>query len=145
MRTKKVNRYWCDYCNKAGLQAGAMRSHENHCTLNPNRECRVCALLADGQDLDFQKKSLPELMSLLPEYVECNSENTWEEGKLAQASIELAVGELRNATGDCPACMMAALRQKGIPVPSIEGFNFTREMKQIFSDINDAKADERYY
>lgn len=42
MRQKKAWRYYCDHCNKAGGHAGHMRTHEQHCTSNPFRACRMC-------------------------------------------------------------------------------------------------------
>lgn len=42
MRTKRVLRYWCDYCNKSMGSKNGMQTHERHCTMNPNRYCRMC-------------------------------------------------------------------------------------------------------
>lgn len=39
--TKKV--YYCSYCRKYKLTPQAIKVHELHCTLNPERACRVCA------------------------------------------------------------------------------------------------------
>lgn len=66
MRTKMVKRHWCDFCNKAGLSASAMARHEKHCTMNPNRACRVCGMVADGRDSDFVPQTVAQLSALLP-------------------------------------------------------------------------------
>lgn len=146
MRTKKVNRYWCDYCNKAGLQAGAMRKHELHCTLNPNRKCRVCDLLENC------RTPLADLMAMLPdttayhapEYLINGGIEETEHYKLTEA-MKAILPAFREASGNCPACMLAAMRLKKVPVPMVEGFDFKAEMKSIFDDINDAREEGRYY
>lgn len=138
MRTKKVNRYWCDFCNKAGLQAGAMRKHEKHCTLNLERTCRVCAMLVDGMGCDeFEaKKPLPELISMLPDSARYNAESFGDAHvELTKALVEI-LPAFRVAAGNCPACMLAALRLAKIPVPMVDGFNFTEEMKQVWILVN---------
>lgn len=136
MRVKKVNRYWCDFCNKAGLSASHMSKHEKHCTMNPNRECRVCKMLEPARDVDFIAKPLNELIAMLPDSAPYHSyHHDYEYEKLiAQMKEVLAI--LRKATGDCPACIMAALRQAKIPIPMVEEFNFTEEMKLIWDSIN---------
>ncbi len=147
MRIKKVNRYWCDFCNKAGLQAGAMRKHELHCTLNINRKCRVCDLLVDDDHA-----SLDELIAMLPDSVAYNQSgqplvSTMEETthyKLAK-EIECVLPSFRIAAGNCPACMLAALRIKKIPVPMVDDFDFASEMKSVLAAWNERQRDDRGY
>lgn len=145
MRTKKVNRYWCDFCNKGGLQAGAMRNHELHCTLNPDRECRVCNLK------DNHGAPLAKLMEMLPDTAAYHApedrpytckEDT--EHYMLVAAMEAIMPAFRAAAENCPACMMAAMRLKKVPVPIVEGFDFKAEMKVIFDAVNDSR-DERHY
>lgn len=42
MRQKKVWRYYCDHCRKAGCGKAAMVKHERGCTRNPQRVCGFC-------------------------------------------------------------------------------------------------------
>jgi len=42
MKVKLKDVYYCDYCGKHTLTKLSMANHESHCTLNPNRICRVC-------------------------------------------------------------------------------------------------------
>lgn len=141
MRTKKVNRYWCDHCNKAGLQAGAMRKHEKHCTMNPARSCRVCVLIEDGLDSDTYeaKKPLADLIAMLPDSTRYHaSEYDWENcidpHRDLMLEVEAVLPALRVAAGNCPACMLAALRLRKIPVDMAEGFDFKTEMQAVFAD-----------
>lgn len=67
MRVKKVNRYYCDFCKKSNCSKHAMELHEKHCTMNPDRQCRLC------NDVTAPA----ELMELLPDPKECTWEDEW--------------------------------------------------------------------
>jgi hypothetical protein len=143
MKTKLVKRHWCDHCNRAGLQERAMARHEQHCTMNPARTCRVCALIAEGIGED-ESAPLVDLIALLPDNVECTFGD--EPPYLVfHAALDAAIPALRQAANGCPACFMAALRQKKIPVPMVDGFDFKAEMQQIFSDRNEFRDEQRGY
>lgn len=148
MKTKLVKRHWCDHCNRAGLQERAMARHEQHCTMNPARTCRVCALIAEGTGEDASAP-LADLMALLPDYVAftCHDStgNAPPAYKAFHSALDNAIPALRAAANGCPACFMAALRQKGIPVPMADGFDFKAEMQQIFSDRNESRQDQGGY
>jgi hypothetical protein len=140
MRTKKVNRYWCDFCNKAGLASHAMAKHEKHCTMNPARSCRVCAMIGDG--LTFEeleaKKPLADLIAMLPDSAPYHAESFGRELEDTHTALTRALDAIlpafRLAAGNCPACMLAALRLAKIPVPMVGGFDFKAEMQTVFAD-----------
>jgi hypothetical protein len=138
MRIKKVNRYWCDFCNKAGLSAHAMRKHEQHCTLNPLRKCRVCQFINGGNGCCIE-----ELKSLLPDATEFHESHAFVGDDNAYSRLleatEATMPSLREATDNCPACIMAALRQAKIPVPMVDSFDFKAEMQKIFNDSNQSR------
>ena len=50
MQVVQVNKYICDYCGKKQYASWAMKKHEKHCTMNPNRECRMCDLMGELQE-----------------------------------------------------------------------------------------------
>ena len=133
MKTRRVNRYSCDFCKKSNCSAASISKHESRCTLNPNRVCGMCKMLEQEQPtMQVLLDSLPDRSSLLkPNFDFDNFEQmTAEETK-----------KLSEAAGGCPACMMAALRQKKIPVAIAEGFDFTKECKSIWADVNEANYD----
>ena len=141
MKVKKRNRYYCDYCKKSGGSKYHMEQHELHCTMNPQRQCRVCKMV------DGEQKPIGELLRILPEprinYDDENPNIEWE----SYPGLKDAMLKLRKLTEGCPACMMAALRQKGIPVPAAKPeFDFGKEMDWLWSCINDAQneAQENY-
>lgn len=135
MKTKLVKRYWCDHCNKAGLQARSMAVHEKHCTLNPDRDCRVCGLI--GASMKVGAVRMAALTAILPKYVPYQGDSfggcTPEYAVFCKA-LPAAIPALREETDNCPACIMAAIRQAGIPVPMVDDFDFRAEMQTIFND-----------
>jgi len=133
MKTKRVLRYWCDFCNKTGGSSFHMISHEKHCTLNPNRECKVC-LMINGSSVPVP---ISELLEILPDSNEYNEKGDGESHRRLYEQVLIAMPVLREKVDNCPACIMAALRQKKIPVPMVEGFSFKDEMKSIFSVYNE--------
>ena len=56
------------------------------------------------------------------------------------AALDACLAQVRNVSNNCPACIMAAIRQSGIPVPAVSGFNFTEEMRKVWADSNDAQT-----
>ena len=131
MRSKKVTRYWCDHCNKGGLQPHAMAKHERHCTLNPARTCRVCTIINGGGHVDAER--MPGLIALLP--AGPGPDGYGDEVTAYIAQIEAAMPKLREATENCPACILAALRQAKIHVGMVSSFDFSGEMKTVFANI----------
>ncbi len=69
MKIKKVNRYYCSYCQKSGCAANHMKKHEKRCTMNPNRFCGMCAVMGNEQ------LKLEDLMSILPEPIMIEDED----------------------------------------------------------------------
>lgn len=139
MRTKTVKRYWCDHCNKAGLRAYAMAKHERHCTMNPERTCRTCTLINGGNGPT--PGELRALVALLPTPVPQDWDDHGNSSpRFHQFMREVAevAPKLREATDNCPACMLAAIRQAGVYVSLVEGFDFKKEMAEVLA----AKARE---
>lgn len=141
MKTKKVNRYYCEFCKKSGCVARWIKKHEERCTMNPDRYCGFCHLL------DKTQPDLQELLIILPDP---DDYKTWDDftgdfqgfdACLGTAANE-ALSKLRDATENCPACIMAALRQKGIPVTMVDDFNFSDESQAIWDEHNATKLDE---
>ena len=145
MRSRKVIRYWCDFCNRGGLQKRAMQIHEDNCTLNPERGCRVCALLG------ARPEAMKNLLALLPDSEPYRTDaprsslGDAEAHERLRLEAEAAMPALRDLTENCPACIMAALRQAKIPVPMVDCFDFKKEMQEIFSTVNTMHAEERGY
>lgn len=85
MRKKRVWRFYCEHCKKAGCSGGHMAKHEAHCCGNPDRVCRMCRV---NKSEPNAQKPMAELLA------------AYENG---------GSGGVREAAGGCPACMLAAM------------------------------------
>ena len=124
MTRKQVWRYYCEHCKRSGCSGGHIRRHEESCTANPARICRFHETLDEGQ---------PEMAELIAA--------VREQGDDAKGVMVA----LRAAADNCPACILAGLRQSGIQrewaergddgyeAPHIE-FDFRAEVAQFWSD-----------
>lgn len=144
MKTKRVNRYYCEFCKKSGCSKGHMATHEKHCTMNPDRECRMCKLW------DPDDETLTDLMAVLPDasdwvLVEDSKPGTDDEYD-AQSARDKAYREqssegmkkLRALTG-CPICILAAIRQRGIA--RYCDFDFKQERDAVWSEQRDMEKE----
>lgn len=128
MKSKRVWRYYCEFCKKANCSKPSIAKHESGCTLNPKRICKVCGLMEQTQPtLQALFDSLPTRLINVPS----DEEGMRFTHTLAQDEMK----RLRDAAGNCPACIMAALRQKDIPVPCAYEFDFEAEMDAIWNDF----------
>jgi len=115
MTSKKVTRYYCDFCRKGSFTAKRMKEHEASCTLNPNRVCSLCA--------EYNQESTPlaELMAICDTFP-------------ARAEEQKShLNDLRDAAEGCPVCMMAAMRQcnaKKVDEVWFD-FDFKEEMREF--------------
>ena len=126
MKKVKRWRYYCDYCKKAGGSAGHMKSHEKHCTANPNRSCRMC------DALQVTQKPIEELKEELRRITKKFSE---ESIFMNMAINAKAINEFRKFTNGCPACMLAAIRQ--LEEEPIISLDFKKECEDFWTDINE--------
>lgn len=90
MRTAMRPRYYCDHCNKGSGSPSAMKRHERGCTLNPQRNCQMCARLAD----------------------EGGPEPAPPRDELLRVMDNDGFAAMCKAANDCPACILAALRSR---------------------------------
>jgi hypothetical protein len=108
-----------------------METHEKHCTMNPNRICRVCKLL------DQTPASLSGLIAICKKAVPV--QDGW-----ASEEFPGLHSDLMFAAGECPACELAAIRQSGLHPSMFTGFDFRGAMKDIFNEIDEAKIERDY-
>lgn len=92
MRTVMRPRYYCDYCRKVSGSKSAMATHELHCTANPRRSCRMCGSTIEPY----------HFAGILTA-----PGNTMDDWKRKMSA-------LREATEDCPCCILAAIRVSGV-------------------------------
>ena len=135
MKTKKVSRTRCecDHCGKKNWSPPHMKTHEEHCTMRPDRVCGVCSEL-----LQEEQTPIGELMALLPD-----PSGRWvQNGDIRslpaefEAEVEAAIQALRDAANSCPICMLSAIRQRGIPAPIAASLDVKKEMASIWKEQN---------
>jgi hypothetical protein len=90
MKERKMTRFFCDYCKKSTGQRAAMTKHEAGCTLNPGRFCQMCKF-ADGKHA--------KTIDLI-------------------AAARTGLDALKELAGECPACILAGIRQLRKAEPS---------------------------
>lgn len=151
MKTKRVNRYYCDHCKKSGCSAYHIRVHEASCTANPERVCRMCEF----------KSPLSAMISILRQPGTTTAD--WKQKMIA----------VREEAENCPACILAAIRQSGVQQdlrlenlnfdsPSVEGqdprwfpgptggqdhclgFDFRSEKKDYMNEKNERRYGGQY-
>jgi hypothetical protein len=130
---KKVQRwrYYCGFCKKSGGSGAAMHKHEMACTLNPGRVCGICSLMGEATP------AMAEMLALLPDPTGLLTSMESEQS-LCDA-VEAAMPALRELANNCPACIMAALRIKGIPVPMVDSFDYKKEFAARMADMAEAQ------
>lgn len=97
MIKKAVTAYICESCGKKQFAKGSMRRHEKRCTANPGRECKMCD--------QVEIAGLATNLVGMPRLVEIMSNR--------EASPKERIEAVRAET-ECPACILAAIRQSGV-------------------------------
>ncbi len=111
---------------------GHMKRHEESCTANPNRVCRM------HHNFDEKQPPMAELTMVLGD---------------AARNPAAALEELRKVASGCPMCMLAALRISEIEkwdgdpesTPLSLGFDFKTELAAAWNTINDADTSDQGY
>lgn len=142
MKVRQVKQYICEFCGKKGLSSGHMKRHERHCTKNPERKCRMCDILGVTQ------LPITDLMAILPDPSEYAYEDEWGSGGYREnlfIATDTVMPRLREITSECPMCIMAALRQKGIPVIAVRGFDYKNEIAGAWNKIREEENKSHVY
>ena len=105
MRSRTVTVWYCGHCSKRKFTRPAMEKHELSCTMNPERVCKMCKMAG------LEQRSIAELIDNLP---------VWDSDQKDVA--------VRKASGNCPACLLAACRQAPAGL-GMKDFNWKEESK----------------
>lgn len=101
--------------------------------MNPNRTCRMCDGLGNSQpDTRSYVDSLPKDLW----HGRGDKEAEYFEAGPSIERMKTELKKLRDLTGDCPACILAALRQAGIPPFLVPDFDFKKESQETLAEIN---------
>jgi len=108
MKTKKVLRYYCDFCDKSGCNSGHIKTHESKCCRNPSRKCPVCV------DAGLVQKSITDLVI---------------------AWSALGLKGLEDAADRCPACMLSAILQSAEKDDLWVGWDYKEAMDSFMGEL----------
>lgn len=107
MTKRRVWRYRCDHCGKSGCSGGHMRRHEESCTKNLNRRCRMHLFLDDGTP---NHKSVLEMVTAVRSAIAQEKRCDPRAIMPSEAAEVRIMQALRAASDNCPACMLAVTR-----------------------------------
>lgn len=128
MKVKKINRYYCDFCKKSGCNKYFITRHEKHCTLNPERKCRFC------QKAEQETRPMKELTAVLHKTKQ--QVDALGDQRTIDNDAEIwkkAINKLKELTGDCPACILSAIRQANCV--SECNFDYKAEVNSFWADF----------
>ena len=144
MKTKRVNRYYCDFCKKSGCSAPHLRKHEEHCTMNPRRICGLCAV-----ENNTSPEELAEAVASIPNVEQFKHSNSDEFGEsewysIPEETVKTVLADLSDRFDGCPVCTFTALRQAGWAGIIHGQFNLKERIAAWWSDVNN-EEDRRSY
>lgn len=108
MRKRRVWRYYCDFCKKANCSSYAISQHELHCTMNPNRSCRMCKWQRNN------KLTITEM----------------------KEALAISLNRLRFLV-QCPACILATIRQSGESPYGKYDFEYGKEAETYWAKVRE--------
>ena len=133
MRTVKKNVYYCEYCGKRSLSAGAMSKHEKHCTANPHRECALCKQNLDIAPFVEQLKARYEIIEIMDEDMPGITYH-----KVKWIGEPITLNEIINFTDGCPICTLAILRQTKLNYAVFDfKYDYKKELAAWWREVND--------
>jgi len=113
IKIKKI--YYCSFCKKKSLRKDTIINHEKRCTLNINRECRVCSSV-----LCIKQKDIKPIIKRF-----AGSGELQEKEGLDIKYILREIGK----DFDCPACILTILRILNIKTYD---FDYKKRMEEIW-------------
>lgn len=113
IKTKKV--YYCGFCKKHSLKSLVV--HEQHCTGNINRVCRLCG----------RKEPLKEIVD-----------------KLKDVSFAVILEDIKNELEfECPLCILTIIRCAELnKFPKTITFDLKEELDKWWESINEGEKSE---
>lgn len=129
MKVKQKKVYYCDFCGKHSLKN--LSRHEKHCTLNPNRQCKLCGRASISEiipkyKIETQKEWFTDHNSVLGETVVKIE-------KIAEAKLE----QLKNEVEGCPNCILTVIRCNKYQWPIKMNFNYQEAIENWWHEKNE--------
>jgi hypothetical protein len=140
---EKKNVYYCDHCKKRTLSGGSMKTHEKHCTNNPDRQCRLCGMGSIKGLIETFKARF----TLRKQEYDIWTEEYPGEYVVIWTGEPVTLQEIRDEVGNCPNCIFSIIRQVGFNRHyfKFEAFDYKKELQEELAERNHYSADEYYY
>ncbi len=141
MIVRKKNVYYCEYCKKKSLRS--LKTHEKHCTANPDRECRLC-----------DNKPIKPIIEKYQKYfyiekVEHVSFGITEEELRVIFLKEFTLRDLVNELDYiCPNCILALIRCLGLNrwyMDKKYKFDYQKALANWWAKANEEQNRQDYY
>ena len=136
MKTKKMTVFYCEFCGRHRLRS--VKAHEETCTLNPQRRCKLCGAPAGSIDPIIEKYWKKFIVF---EIKECDEEALVSTNQ----AIYLEPFTWRDVSfdvGGCPICCLAILRQMGLTFYYHDSVHEDFDYKKLVKEWWDEKATE---
>lgn len=132
--------YYCDHCKKRSLSKHHMRKHENGCTLNPKRICKLCDCIDIGATIEtFKRFQLYEETVDYGYHIEIETLVGYPDGN------PITLDEIRKATNNCPNCMLTIIRILKLNYHYFNGltagFDYKKEVAESFKFKTEAERE----
>jgi len=144
MKTKLKYVYYCDFCKKRYMTKSACEKHEKHCTLNQDRNCRLCDI----------GNTYTDIRELCDEYekrfvlVEYEGKEGFFGDKTTIVPIYNKPFTLQNIKDDCegcPNCILTAIRCLGLSFWYFRGkfkYDYRKDLADFWKEIGDREEEE---
>ena len=136
MKIVKKNVYYCEFCKKHSLRS--LAEHENSCTLNPNRHCKLCDI-AGFFDTKLVDEAINKIF-LLP----------FEQNTIGYKNIKISEqqrDELTSGMDGCPACLASVVKrawktakEKGVGL-TFEKLDLKERFNEFWREVNTNRSD----
>lgn len=131
MRTRIKKVYYCEFCTKHSLRS--LITHEQHCTLNPNRVCGLCKRQEPLSNIIQRLKSQMSYSSL-------DTNNCLKIEGIKQPSLD----DIRTKFDyNCPVCILSTIRLTGLnKFPYTIEFDYKKEISDWWTEINSMEQEK---
>lgn len=139
MTSRRITSYYCDFCRKGINSKHWMTVHERYCTRNPNRGCRLCARAGwEPTRPDKFKHLMPDIEDYAQD---ADPDGRWRKSyQNYEKDMAEILAQIQKEV-DCPACVLAILRQSGVPLWAWN-YDFKSALAKFWEEQNNLRADD---
>lgn len=143
MKIIKKNVYYCDFCKKKSLRS--LKTHEKHCTGNPDRECRLCDNKPIRPIIEKYQKYFHIRETKKHSYIAELDEIIITPIFKKEFTLQDLINELDY---ECPNCILALIRCLGLNCWYFEKkykYDYKNELDGWWHVINEEQCKQDYY